>query len=179
VKKGDKVLIRCLADAPIWHEWSRRPSETGRLLQLQARRLSAALLDADEEQIKAQAKYDLYRMKDMDCYIGIRGPANTMEMSDVPSAQLKLWSKYYATPVHFKTRVPKTRWVVLRWPNDSMAQNAHKPLYVFEDFYFKVCTLDYAKMSKAMDPLKELMDKTDRVEIKAPDRSSSRSRTSR
>ena len=38
----------------------------------------------------------------------------------------------------------------------------------FEDFYFKVCCLDYAKMSKAMDPLVELMEKTDRVRIVSP-----------
>ncbi|MBM3288065.1 MAG: aminopeptidase, partial [Candidatus Eisenbacteria bacterium] len=118
--------------------------------------------------IKAQAKYDLYRMRDMNCYIGIRGTGNTMELSDVPSEKQKMWGKYYATPVHFKVRVPKTRWVVLRYPNESMAQNARKPLHIFEDFYFNVCTLDYAKMSRAMDPLKELVDRTDRVEIKAP-----------
>jgi aminopeptidase len=38
----------------------------------------------------------------------------------------------------------------------------------FEDFYFDVCTLDYARMSEAMDPLKALMDRTDRVHIKGP-----------
>ena len=35
----------------------------------------------------------------------------------------------------------------------------------FEDFYFKVCNLDYSKMSKAMDNLVKLMDKTDKVRI--------------
>jgi aminopeptidase len=38
----------------------------------------------------------------------------------------------------------------------------------FEDWYFKVCTMDYAKMSRAMDPLVELMAATDRVRIVAP-----------
>lgn len=38
----------------------------------------------------------------------------------------------------------------------------------FEDFYFNVCNLDYAKMDKAMQPLKELMEKTDRVHIVGP-----------
>ena len=39
----------------------------------------------------------------------------------------------------------------------------------FTDFYYKVCNLDYAKMSKAMDPLKELMDRTDKVRITGKD----------
>jgi aminopeptidase len=38
----------------------------------------------------------------------------------------------------------------------------------FEDFYFDTCTIDYAKMSKAMDPLVELMQRTDRVRLVAP-----------
>jgi aminopeptidase len=38
----------------------------------------------------------------------------------------------------------------------------------FEDFYFDVCNLDYARMAEAMDPLQELMNKTDRVRITGP-----------
>ncbi len=49
-----------------------------------------------------------------------------------------------------------------------MAQAANKPTDVFEDFYFNVCCLDYAKMDKAMDPLAELMNRTDQVRIQGP-----------
>ena len=38
----------------------------------------------------------------------------------------------------------------------------------FEDFYFKVCNLDYKKMSEAMDSLKDLMNKTDKVHVVGP-----------
>src|SRR6202012_5391921 len=38
----------------------------------------------------------------------------------------------------------------------------------FEDFYFKVCTLDYSRMTPGMKALSELMNKTDRVHIKGP-----------
>lgn len=173
VKKGDKLLIECSGfDAlDLVHEIMGAAIKKGAHVYYNFRhdRLTRRFLhDTDEEQIKAHAKYDLYRMKDMDCFIGIRAAGNTMELSDVPPGQMKLYGKHYGTPVHMKVRVPKTRWVVMRYPNDSMAQNAHKPLHVFEDFYFDVCTLDYAKMSKAMDPLKAIMDSTDKVHIKAP-----------
>ena len=46
-----------------------------------------------------------------------------------------------------------------------MAQLANMSTQAFEDFYFSVCNLDYALMSKAMDPLIELIDKTDKVRI--------------
>src|SRR5690606_19733709 len=61
-----------------------------------------------------------------------------------------------------------TRWVVMRYPSPSMAQLAGMNTDDFEDFYFDVCTLDYAKMSEAMDPLSDLMTKTDRVRLTAP-----------
>ena len=38
----------------------------------------------------------------------------------------------------------------------------------FEDYYFDVCTMDYARMSRAMQPLKEMMEGTDVVRIKGP-----------
>ena len=49
-----------------------------------------------------------------------------------------------------------------------MAQQAQMSTEAFEDFYFSVCNLDYNKMSKAMDPLKALMEKTDKVHLKGP-----------
>ena len=35
----------------------------------------------------------------------------------------------------------------------------------FEDFFFDVCCLDYGKMEKAMQPLVDLMNRTDKVRI--------------
>ena len=49
-----------------------------------------------------------------------------------------------------------------------MAQLAGSSLEKFEDFYFDVCTMDYKKMSKAMDPLVDLMNRTDKVRIEGP-----------
>lgn len=66
-------------------------------------------------------------------------------------------------------RVNKTKWVVLRYPNPAMAQLAGTSQEAFEDFYFNVCTLDYQKMSKAMDPLVDLMNRTDKVRLVGPD----------
>lgn len=57
---------------------------------------------------------------------------------------------------------------VLRYPSEGMAQLANMSTEAFEDFYFDVCTLDYAKMGNAMDALVELMEKTDKVHIKGP-----------
>jgi len=123
---------------------------------------------ASEAEVKQYAACELYRMKKADAYIGLRGSHNITELSDVPGPKLKQYQKLWWQPVHVKQRVGKTKWVVLRWPTPSMAQQAGLSTEAFEDFYFSVCCLDYKKMSRAMDPLKKLMEKTDKVHIKGP-----------
>jgi aminopeptidase len=49
-----------------------------------------------------------------------------------------------------------------------MAQAANMSTEAFEDFYFDVCTMDYAKMARAMAPLERRMRKADRVQLKGP-----------
>ncbi len=120
------------------------------------------------EQAQAMAGWDVARMKEMQAYIGIRAGENINEFADVPSEQMQIYMTNYSKPVHSEQRVKHTRWCVLRYPNASMAQLAEMSVEGFEDFYFKVCNLDYSKMSKAMDPLKEYMEKTDQVRITGP-----------
>lgn len=126
------------------------------------------LMECTEEQLKLMAEIDGAEMSKMDCYIGIRGADNVSELSDVPAEKMALYEKLYSTPVHHEIRVPKTRWVVLRYPNASMAQLSNKSSEAFEDFYFKVCNLDYSKMDCAMKSLVDLMNRTDKVRLTGP-----------
>lgn len=138
-------------------------------VQLTDRSVERTLLrNMTKENMEHWAALDLARMKDMDVYIGIRSGENASELSGLPDGQLNLYQTTYYKPVHLDQRVRHTRWVVMRYPSPSMAQLAGMNTEAFEDFYFDVCLLDYAKMSEAMDPLKELMDQTDRVRIVGP-----------
>ena len=123
---------------------------------------------ASEEQLKLRAEVDGLLMESMQAYIGVRGGANNSEMSDVPADKLALTAAIYGESVHTKIRVPKTKWVVLRYPTPGMAQQAAISTAAFEDYYFQVCNLDYSKMDKAMDALKYLMERTDKVHITGP-----------
>jgi aminopeptidase len=123
------------------------------------------LMNCTEEQLKLMAELDAREMEQMDCYIGVRGSDNVSELSDVPAEKMHLYDTLYSTPVHHNIRVPKTRWVVLRYPNASMAQLSGTSTEAFEDFYFRVCNLDYSKMARAMEKLVELMNRTDRVRL--------------
>jgi aminopeptidase len=107
-------------------------------------------------------------MEQMTAYIALRGSHNYAELSDVPGEVQTMWNREYTQPVVFGIRVPKTKWVALRWPTPGMAQQASMSTPAFEKFYFDVCTLDYAKMGEACKPLEDLMNRTDRVRIEGP-----------
>ncbi|MBU8905222.1 aminopeptidase [Desertibacillus haloalkaliphilus] len=124
------------------------------------------LRGASEQQLEKMATFEANVMREMDAYIGLRAGDNIAELSDVPNDKMALHGKTIGTKVHREIRVPHTKWCVLRYPSSSMAQLASMSTEGFEDFYFDVCNLDYDKMSKAMEPLVELMDKTERVRIK-------------
>lgn len=124
------------------------------------------LLECEEEQIQFEADLLLEQMQGMQAYISVRSGANTSELADVPAEKLALYEKIMNPVLEY--RVNKTKWVILRYPNASMAQLACTSQEAFQDFYYKVCTLDYKKMSNAMDSLVELMNKTDKVELKGP-----------
>jgi len=124
------------------------------------------LMGATEEQIKLLAKYDAYKMEEMQAYIGVRAMENQMEQSDVPEDKKRLYNMFYNKPINIDIRVPKTKWVVLTYPTAASAQQAGMSSEAYETFYYNVCNMDYAKMSAAMDSLVELMQNTDTVHIK-------------
>lgn len=124
------------------------------------------LLNANEEQLSIMNENQLALMKNMQAYIGVRASDNTSELSDVPSEKMNLYSKVMSPLLDY--RVNSTKWCVLRYPNAAMAQLAGMSVSAFEDFYFQVCTMDYAKMDKAMDALVERMNKTDKVHLIGP-----------
>ncbi|CAN0358018.1 unnamed protein product, partial [Ectocarpus sp. 4 AP-2014] len=106
-------------------------------------------------------------MEKVAAYIGVRGAANASQMNGVPAERMDLYQEHWLRHVN-DYRVPKTKWVVLRYPTDSFAQAADMPTRDFEDFYFDVCTADYAAMGEAQKPLVARMQATDRVKIIAP-----------
>ena len=125
------------------------------------------LLGLNEDRVNLIRDGELAEMQNMTAYIALRGGGNYAESADVSSENMALWAKNYGQAV-VNRRVEHTKWVVTRWPSAGMAQQASMSTAAFEDFFFRVTTVDYARMQKACEPLKELMDLTDRVEIKGP-----------
>lgn len=170
IQNGENILIEILGEdgTPLAKELIKQAERLGakpyfNIINYEI--LRVMLENATEEQIKLYAKHDAQRMKDMDAYIGIKASSNTSELNGISKEIMEMYNKYYTTQVHFEERVKNTKWCILRYPNASMAQMAKMNKDEFEDYYFNVCNLDYKKMSIAMDSLKDLMNRTDKVHI--------------
>ena len=170
VKKGDRVWIDCF-DVPnsVAVALIRAVVEAKGIpiVKLHDAIVSRELiLNSSEEQYDVLAKNNLDLMKETDCYIAVRGSHNITENSDIPQKKMQMVMAKMR-PV-LNARINDTRWCVLRWPSSSMAQQAGMSTEQFEDFYFRVCLLDYAALLPAMNALKKLFDKTKEVHIKGP-----------
>lgn len=172
LKQGDKILIEVNGlEIPLARALVKEAYRAGGVpfLTIHNHTLQREILKGlTVEQARAMADWDVARMKEMQAYVGIRAGENINELADVSSEKMQIYQTHYSKPVHTEQRVKHTRWCVLRYPNASMSQLAEMSMESFEDFYFKVCNLDYSKMSKAMDPLQETMEKTDLVRITGP-----------
>lgn len=123
------------------------------------------LLGVDENYVNLKTQLMLPNMKKFDAYISIDGSENIFETSDVPAKNILLNNKLFQQPVHFNERVNHTKWVILRWPTSAFAQSAGMSTIAFKKLFFKVCTINYAKMDTAMNSLQELLNKTNKVQI--------------
>ncbi len=170
VKKGENVLIE-LFDSPdgiaIALIRAVRAAGGEPFVNLHRGRVGRELaMKASGRQYGLIGKQTLAQMTDMQVYIAIRGSENINEQADVPDKAKKLVAaKMRPTLNH---RINQTRWCVLRWPTPSMAQQAMMSTEAFEDFYFRVCLLDYKKLLPGMNALKKLIDRTEDVQITGP-----------
>lgn len=168
VKKGDFVWIDCF-DVPnyVAQAMIRAVVEAKAhpLIHIHDTAVTREMMmHAADDQYDLIGAHNLELMKKMDCYIAVRGSNNITENSDVPAEKMKMVMAKLR-PLQ-NERVNNTRWCVLRWPTSAMAQQAGMSTQAFEDFFFKVCLLDYAALIPAMNQLKKLMDKAKDVHIK-------------
>ena len=171
---GETLLIECfdLEEDTLPRLLVRKAARKGAyaLIETKSTRLVRELvIHASEPQMKLWGESELFRMKQVQAYIGLRGSKNINEMADVPQDRLGLYNTLFVKPVHFDQRVRHTKWCVLRLPSASMAQQAGMSTEAFEDFYFDVCNLDYPRLAKALRPLVERMEAARTVHITGPD----------
>lgn len=174
LQSGEYLLIECtdLDDDSLARALARKAAYLGAHVLIetkQSRVVRELIRNATAEQMEAIGAFELARMERMHAYIALRGSRNINEMSDVPADRLGLYNEHVLKPVHFERRIKHTKWCVLRLPSASMAQQAGMSTEAFEDFYFEVCNLDYPRLSKALRPLVERMERARDVHITGPE----------
>lgn len=170
LRKNDRVLIETI-DAPedFLITLIRQIRSLGAIPLIETRSsivMREWLRELSDIQAKLQREFELNRIRKMDAYVAIRATRNANEYADVDGKIMAMYQRIMKPVTDI--RVNKTRWVVLRWPTPSMAQSANMSTEAFEEFFFRVCCLNYDKMAKCMDSLIQLMKKTHEVRIVGP-----------
>ena len=172
LQAGEKILIEATgAPVEFVKELVKEVYKVGGLpfVETYDYRIDRAVIEGiSQELAEKMAEYDRVRMNEMDAYIAIRGGNNSLELSDVADEKKTIYNKFFRSPI-VDLRVNTTKWVILRFPTEGMAQQAKMSTEKFEDYFLDVCTMDYARMSKAMDALQDLMKRTDKVRLIAKD----------
>jgi len=146
VQAGERVMIAMggLETAPLTHALYRACIKAGALPQVQflsAEMRRSLLLHGDERQTAWAPEIESYGMDWADVYFGLRGANLLDDMSDIPAAAL---SAHQAAQGAISTqRWQKTRWCLVRVPEETLARGAQVDLKTLQDMFFAACLLDY------------------------------------
>lgn len=128
---------------------------------------SLILENADSKTIDEIVKMKTYEVDNFDCFIRICYTENEYEDKNIDKEIRKeLGSKSQEID---DIRINKRRWVLLNYPSMIDAFKAHMTYDEFYNFSMDVMNVDYESMNEKIKPLKDLMEKTDKVRIVGPD----------
>ncbi|WP_064093073.1 aminopeptidase [Rossellomorea aquimaris] len=167
IKENEKVMIAGdYVTKPLMKELVQKAYEIGAIpyFEIDDQELTRMMAtNANPEQMILQNKWNMERYQDLDAIIRVVSEANDAEFGEVPSEQWQMLSKHIKESNDYL--VQNKKWVLLNYPNPALAQKAKMSTDRFFDYLLEVCTVDYKQMEEAQKPLKELMDRTDKVRI--------------
>ena len=99
----------------------------------------------DAEQVSWRPEIEAYGMDWADVYIGLRGASDAAIMRDIDPFVLA--ANQAAQGAISALRWEKTRWCLVRVPNEAMARSSGIELGALEDMFFAACLLDYESAS--------------------------------
>jgi len=122
--------------------------------------------NATSKTIDEIVKMKTYEVDNFDCFIKIRYTENEHEDKNVSQNTRK--------ELGFKSqnvddiRINQRRWVLLNYPSLIDAYKANMKYDEFYNFSLDVMNVNYEKMNEKIKPLKDLMERTDKVRILGP-----------
>ena len=130
--------------------------------------LNALIMEAaDSKTIDEIVKMKSYEVDNFDCFIRICYTENEYEDKKIkPSISKEIGEKSRDID---DIRINKRRWTLLNYPSIIDAYKAHMKYDDFYNYSLDVMNVDYKSMSKDIEPLKKLMESTDKVRIVGKD----------
>ena len=110
--------------------------------------------------------YAEFEMNNFDSIIYVKHTENEYETKSVPIEMINL--KDEKCKKWDEIRVNKRKWVLFNYPSLVDAYKAHMSMDEFRQYAFDVMNVDYSLMEEKLKPLKELMERTDKVHMVGP-----------
>ena len=125
------------------------------------------LLNTNEERAYLLGDYSEFEVNHFTAFISIRYSVNDCEDNQVSNKIRNLIGN--ETRKYDEIRINKRKWVLLNYPSMLDAHKAKMDYETFKEFALDAMITDYDDLSKKLEPLKELMEKTDKVRIIGPE----------
>ena len=168
VKPGEKVMIAMIEahTFPLVQAVYRAVIKAGGFPQVQflSETLRHSLLRyGNEEQINWVPEIEAHGMEWADVYIGLRGAHNLFELQDINANVLAANQKAMGTISTM--RWEKTRWCLIRVPNESFAQAAQTDCETIMDEFFDSCFLNWEEELKTWQNWTEKLNRGKEIRI--------------
>ena len=171
VKAGDKVLIQyesseCkpLVKCLIKDIYGKKAIPIVKLIDNELN--SMIMESADSKTIDSIVKFKEFEVDNIDVFIRICYNENEYEDKNIKSNTRKELGK--KSEKLDDIRINKRRWTLLNYPSKFDAYKAHMTYDEFYNYSLDVMTVDYKSLNEKIKPLKDLMEKTDKVRILGP-----------
>jgi aminopeptidase len=177
VRPGEQFEINAgIAAKPLIKAIMKRAQELGavphvRLEDDELRRLFYGFIDPDHPEaakaaIEKQVEWEKARWAHLAAHVDIGVDENDAELSAADPRALSLY-RAAMRPV-WDIRIDERRWVYLHWPTMADAQKAKMCYDDLYEFFLRSALVDYARMREGMQPLIDLMRRTNEVRILGP-----------
>ena len=119
-----------------------------------------------DERIQSKVAKMKYEVENFDCFVRLCYCKSDYYDKNTPKLMKEKLMEELKP--YKEIQINKRRWVLLNYPSIVDSNKAHMTPEEFYDFAFDTMTVDYDKMHHDMLPLKELMERTNKVRIVAP-----------
>lgn len=125
------------------------------------------MLYGNDAQLEWVPELNAYGMEWADCYVGLRGASNPHEFTGIPAKKISAHKRAMGNVSAMRNEL--TRWVLVRVPNEAMAQQAEMSLDEMMEFFFDATLRDWETESKRYHEIHKVFQAAENVRIVGTD----------